>query len=281
MRRATVAVTRPSNRSTRRASAAARALPAPPAREARATASAAPTTTPVSSTVIVVVGLLGVAARGQRAEVAERAGDDRRLGARPRGRVGARGRAEDGGGDEQAEGEEGGAHRLPVWQTASAPVLAGRPASIRRMEAATAALSGDKAQRIVDAMRASVAARGAAGSTFDHVAREAGRLARAAALLLRHQGAAAGRGRAARLGPAPGRARRGDRRRAHRRRPAARARALARGPRRARPVVRGAALRAVHLRAPHAGDRRRAGGAAPPHPRARRRAARGQARARA
>jgi AcrR family transcriptional regulator len=39
---------------------------------------------------------------------------------------------------------------------------------------ATAALSGDKAQRIVDAMRASVAARGAAGSTFDHVAREAG-----------------------------------------------------------------------------------------------------------
>ena len=40
--------------------------------------------------------------------------------------------------------------------------------------AATSALSGDKAQRIVDAMRASVAARGAAGSTFDHVAREAG-----------------------------------------------------------------------------------------------------------
>jgi len=42
------------------------------------------------------------------------------------------------------------------------------------MEAASTALSGDKAQRIVDAMRASVAARGAAGSTFDHVAREAG-----------------------------------------------------------------------------------------------------------
>ena len=34
-------------------------------------------------------------------------------------------------------------------------------------------LSGDKAQRIVDAMRASVAARGIAGSTFEHVAREA------------------------------------------------------------------------------------------------------------
>jgi AcrR family transcriptional regulator len=35
-------------------------------------------------------------------------------------------------------------------------------------------LSGDKAQRIVDAMRESVALRGAAGSTFEHVAREAG-----------------------------------------------------------------------------------------------------------
>jgi AcrR family transcriptional regulator len=36
------------------------------------------------------------------------------------------------------------------------------------------AIEGDKAQRIVDAMRASVARRGATGSTFDHVAREAG-----------------------------------------------------------------------------------------------------------
>jgi AcrR family transcriptional regulator len=35
-------------------------------------------------------------------------------------------------------------------------------------------LSGDKAARIVDAMRASVAARGIAGSTFDHVAQQAG-----------------------------------------------------------------------------------------------------------
>ncbi len=49
------------------------------------------------------------------------------------------------------------------------------------MEAATTAASapahelpGDKANRIVEAMRASVAARGIAGSTFDHVAREAG-----------------------------------------------------------------------------------------------------------
>jgi AcrR family transcriptional regulator len=44
------------------------------------------------------------------------------------------------------------------------------------MEASTKEreLSGDKAQRIVDAMRDSVARRGAAGSTFEHVAREAG-----------------------------------------------------------------------------------------------------------
>jgi AcrR family transcriptional regulator len=46
------------------------------------------------------------------------------------------------------------------------------------MEAATAgqpqrAIEGEKAQRIVDAMRSSVARRGVAGSTFDHVAREA------------------------------------------------------------------------------------------------------------
>ncbi len=44
------------------------------------------------------------------------------------------------------------------------------------MEAATKEreLSGEKAQRIVDAMRDSVAKRGAAGSTFEHVAGEAG-----------------------------------------------------------------------------------------------------------
>jgi AcrR family transcriptional regulator len=35
-------------------------------------------------------------------------------------------------------------------------------------------LAGDKAQRIIDAMRSSVARRGSAGSTFDHVSREAG-----------------------------------------------------------------------------------------------------------
>jgi AcrR family transcriptional regulator len=38
----------------------------------------------------------------------------------------------------------------------------------------TRSLSGEKAQRIVEAMRRSVAQRGTAGSTFDHVSREAG-----------------------------------------------------------------------------------------------------------
>jgi AcrR family transcriptional regulator len=45
------------------------------------------------------------------------------------------------------------------------------------MESATAAerrLDSDKARRIVQAMRTSVGRRGAAGSTFDHVAQEAG-----------------------------------------------------------------------------------------------------------
>ena len=44
------------------------------------------------------------------------------------------------------------------------------------MEAATstARLSGEKAQRIVDAMRTCVGERGATGATFDHVARAAG-----------------------------------------------------------------------------------------------------------
>ncbi len=37
-----------------------------------------------------------------------------------------------------------------------------------------AATEGEKAQRIIEAMRRSVARRGTAGSTFDHVAREAG-----------------------------------------------------------------------------------------------------------
>lgn len=43
------------------------------------------------------------------------------------------------------------------------------------MEAATSrSLTGERAQRIVESMRRSVAQRGSAGSTFDHVARDAG-----------------------------------------------------------------------------------------------------------
>ena len=44
----------------------------------------------------------------------------------------------------------------------------------RTAEAAERRLDSEKARRIVGAMRDSVARRGAAGSTFDHVAREAG-----------------------------------------------------------------------------------------------------------
>lgn len=51
------------------------------------------------------------------------------------------------------------------------------PLQCARMEAALRGerrLGGDKATRIVEAMRACVGRRGAAGATFDHVAREAG-----------------------------------------------------------------------------------------------------------
>jgi AcrR family transcriptional regulator len=46
--------------------------------------------------------------------------------------------------------------------------------AIARAPERTGELASDKAARIVEAMRASVAARGIAGSTFDHVAGEAG-----------------------------------------------------------------------------------------------------------
>ncbi len=49
-----------------------------------------------------------------------------------------------------------------------------RAVSGRQPRAASRELSSDKAARIVEAMRVSVAARGIAGATFDHVAREAG-----------------------------------------------------------------------------------------------------------
>ncbi len=43
-----------------------------------------------------------------------------------------------------------------------------------RGDARSRSLAGEKAQRIIDAMRRSVAQRGTAASTFDHVSREAG-----------------------------------------------------------------------------------------------------------
>ncbi len=47
-------------------------------------------------------------------------------------------------------------------------------AAARPSAARARSLTGEKAQRIVDAMRRSVAQRGTAASTFDHVSREAG-----------------------------------------------------------------------------------------------------------
>jgi AcrR family transcriptional regulator len=53
--------------------------------------------------------------------------------------------------------------------------VANRPGpSTRAASGSARSLSGEKAQRIIDAMRRSVARRGTAGSTFDHVSREAG-----------------------------------------------------------------------------------------------------------
>ena len=51
---------------------------------------------------------------------------------------------------------------------------AASPQSSAAAAASTRSLSGEKAQRIVEAMRRSVARRGTAGSTFDRVSREAG-----------------------------------------------------------------------------------------------------------
>ena len=51
---------------------------------------------------------------------------------------------------------------------------ASKPAEERAGGAGARRLTGEKAQRIIAAMRASVARRGSAASTFDHVSREAG-----------------------------------------------------------------------------------------------------------
>jgi AcrR family transcriptional regulator len=52
--------------------------------------------------------------------------------------------------------------------------VAGEAEAAEQRPAGARSLSGEKAQRIVEAMRRSVARRGTAGSTFDHVSREAG-----------------------------------------------------------------------------------------------------------
>ena len=54
------------------------------------------------------------------------------------------------------------------------PLCASRARGIADVRKTRRIAEGEKAQRIVEAMRSSVARRGTAGSTFDHVAREAG-----------------------------------------------------------------------------------------------------------
>jgi AcrR family transcriptional regulator len=72
--------------------------------------------------------------------------------------------------------DEAGVAEQSSATKASAGADAGASAGAGASSAAAGArsLSGEKAQRIVEAMRTSVARRGTAGSTFDHVSREAG-----------------------------------------------------------------------------------------------------------
>ena len=102
-------------------------------------------------------------------DVAEVAGRDARLRRGARGRLRLRGREQHEGGQHGGRGERGDRH-------AHRPSLADVGIRSVAMEAATstARLSGEKAQRIVDAMRTCVGERGATGATFDHVARAAG-----------------------------------------------------------------------------------------------------------
>jgi AcrR family transcriptional regulator len=65
--------------------------------------------------------------------------------------------------EETDAAEQRSAAKASAGSSAAAPAGAG-----------ARSLSGEKAQRIVEAMRSSVARRGTAGSTFDHVSREAG-----------------------------------------------------------------------------------------------------------
>ena len=102
-------------------------------------------------------------------DVAEVAGRDARRRRGARGGLRLRGREQHEGGQHGGRGERGDRH-------AHRPSLADVGIRSVAMEAATstARLSGEKAQRIVDAMRTCVGERGATGATFDHVARAAG-----------------------------------------------------------------------------------------------------------
>ena len=62
----------------------------------------------------------------------------------------------------------------PADATAAPPRAKLDEGSEQQAAATKRPLSGEKAQRIIDAMRHSVAKRGTTGSTFDHVSREAG-----------------------------------------------------------------------------------------------------------
>ena len=73
-----------------------------------------------------------------------------------------------------ADPRPGARDRHPRAQPARQPPSA-TGSNLHFVEAAqTKELSGEKAQRIIEAMRSSVASRGISGSTFEHVAREAG-----------------------------------------------------------------------------------------------------------
>jgi AcrR family transcriptional regulator len=74
-----------------------------------------------------------------------------------------------------AGGAAGGRAAAPAVGGGQAPPVRGITIlGVQATQAVSRELPGDKAARIVEAMRVSVAARGIAGATFDHVAREAG-----------------------------------------------------------------------------------------------------------
>jgi AcrR family transcriptional regulator len=73
-----------------------------------------------------------------------------------------------------AEGAVEGRARRPAPSMNANARTVGSPTAATAPGVSPRSLSGEKARRIVEAMRSSVARRGSAGSTFDHVSREAG-----------------------------------------------------------------------------------------------------------